>query len=104
MKNPNLMLLNSRDGNVTFYDIKNRVTYTSTASGYIRRTIVRAYVCPFTQDTKKKSYDYFLNRRNNFGCVIKINNERERFDLIDHYSLSYKTRLKPSFSYVLVSK
>jgi len=102
--NPNLVMTDNQNGNMTFYDIKNRVTYISTKGGYIRRKIVRAYVCPFTQQMKKKTYNYFLNHRNDEGRVMKINDEENRLMLIDHYSLGYRTRLKPSFSYVLISK
>ena len=102
-KNPNLVEITtnkqSANGTRQFWDKKNKVSYISYSTGYVRREVKAIYVSPITGSHGSKVQDQFvLNPRKGtptkYGYTsyspIKVFCPQKRLDIIDRISANYK--------------
>ena len=109
-KNPNLVEITTKqqakNGTRQFWDKKNKVSYISYSSGYVRREIKAIYTCPYNGVTNKLQDQFPLNKRASFVSkyldyygetksykrykTVLEHCPQKRIDIIDRVSTNYK--------------
>ena len=101
-KNPNLVEITTKkqakNGTRQFWDKKNKVSYISYTTGYVRREVKAIYTCPYSYGKSKHQDQFVLNPRKGtptkWGYTsyspIKVFCPQKRLDIIDRISANYK--------------
>ena len=100
-KNPNLVEITtnkqSANGTRQFWDKKNKVSYISYSTGYVRREVKAIYTCPYSYSKSKHQDQFVINSRKSVKkswgtsyTPIKEFCPQKRLDIIDRISANYK--------------